>query len=134
MRERQVRGRPKADALDQKIGDQVRARRLLVGLTQEKLGDALGVSFQQVQKYEKGANRISASRLRQIAGALGVSVTHFYDAAGAGDGAADGHADGLVDPGRAAQGLRLGRAFMRVEDPLVRQRIIDLVESFAASH
>lgn len=133
MREHQVRGRPKADALDQKIGDQVRTRRLLVGMTQEKLGDALGVSFQQVQKYEKGANRISASRLRQIAGALGVPVTHFYDAAGAGDGVVNGGAPD-ADPSRAAQGLRLTRAFTRIEDPMVRQRLIDLVESFAASN
>jgi transcriptional regulator with XRE-family HTH domain len=128
-------GRPKASEADQRIGDQVRTRRLLFGMTQEKLGDALGVSFQQVQKYEKGANRISASRLRQIASALDVPVTHFYDAAEGADGAqvldgADGHA---ADPARGAQGLRLMRAFGRIEDALVRQRILDLVESFAAS-
>jgi transcriptional regulator with XRE-family HTH domain len=136
MREQQVRGRPRADALDQRIGDQVRTRRLLVGMTQEKLGDALGVSFQQVQKYEKGANRISASRLRQIASALDVPVTHFYDAVDGADGAQvlDGGADGhAADPARGAQGLRLMRAFGRVEDALVRQRILDLVESVAAS-
>ena len=124
--------------MDQQIGDQVRTRRLLAGLTQEKLGDALGVSFQQVQKYEKGANRISASRLRQIATALDVPVTHFYDAAdGAMDGGAGGHPDGVdgaaPDPARASQGLRLVRAFTRIEDSLVRQRIVALVESLAAS-
>ena len=122
-------GRPKADVADQKIGDEVRTRRLLVGMTQEKLGVALGVSFQQVQKYEKGANRISASRLRQIASALDVPVTHFYDAAG---DEADG-ADGVtIDPARTSQGLRLVRAFTQIKDSLVRQRIIDLVESMAA--
>ena len=116
---------------DQKIGDEVRTRRLLVGMTQEKLGVALGVSFQQVQKYEKGANRISASRLRQIASALDVPVTHFYDAAG--DEGAEGADGAAIDPARTSQGLRLVRAFTQIEDALVRQRIIDLVESFAAS-
>ena len=124
-------GRPRADAADQKIGDEVRTRRLVVGMTQEKLGDALGVSFQQVQKYEKGANRISASRLRQIASALDVPVTHFYEAAN--DQGADGADGAAVDPARKNQGLRLVHAFTQIEDPLVRQRIIDLVESFAAS-
>jgi transcriptional regulator with XRE-family HTH domain len=132
------RGRPRADAADQKIGDQVRARRLLIGMTQERLGDALGVSFQQVQKYEKGANRISASRLRQIAAALEVPVTHFYDAAedgfadGRGEGGLNG-ADGAADPARAGQSLRLVRAFTRIEDAVVRQRLVDLVEGLAAS-
>ena len=125
-------GRPKADASDHQIGDRVRARRLLLGLTQEKLGDALGVSFQQVQKYEKGANRISASRLSQIATALDVPIMHFYEAAG---GVIDSAcADGVaVDPARASENAELLSAFARVKDPLVRQRIVELVEIFAAS-
>ena len=128
-------GRPRADALDQRLGDQVRTRRLLVGMTQEKLADGLGVSYQQLQKYEKGANRISASRLRQIATALDVPVTHFYDAADGAGGAQGLHgADGQAsDPAHGPQAMRLMRAFGRIEDALVRQRILDLVESFAGS-
>ena len=126
--------RPKATDADQRIGDEVRARRRAVGITQEKLGDALGVSFQQVQKYEKGANRISASRLRQIAAALDVPVTHFYEAAEGVDGAqipdaSDGRA---TVQAHCAETQRLMRAFVRIEDALVRQRILDLVESAAS--
>lgn len=128
MRSQRPQGQPRADASDQKIGDHVRTRRLRVGLTQEKLGDALGVSFQQIQKYEKGANRISASRLRQIATALDVPVTHFYDAV-------DGHPDDGGPNGAEADrmttrhGLRLAQAVAKIDDPLVRERIIALVES-----
>lgn len=118
------RGPNAAGAFDAEIGDEVRARRLLIGMTQEKLGVALGVSFQQVQKYEKGVNRISASRLRQIASALDVPVTHFYGA----------DENGVaINPGETTEGSRLLRAFTQIEDSLVRQRIIDLVEGFAAS-
>jgi transcriptional regulator with XRE-family HTH domain len=130
MREQQVRGRPRADALDQKIGDEVRTRRLLIGMTQEQLGSALGVSFQQIQKYEKGANRISANRLRQIASALGVPVVHFYEVDG--EAQVDGARDGApIDMARNGQGLRLMRAFSQIENATVRQRVLDLVESLA---
>ena len=122
------RSRPRAGAEDHAIGEQVRARRLVVGLTQEKLGDALGVTFQQVQKYEKGANRISASRLRQIATALDVPITRFYDGGGVVDGV-----DGAVsDPAHVREDAQLLRAFGRIGDPLVRQRLIALVESLAS--
>lgn len=129
-------GRPKADTLDQRIGEHVRERRLLVGMTQEQLGSTIGVSFQQVQKYEKGTNRVSASRLRQIAAALDMPVSQFF---GAAEGAPPGNdLDGRVvdqglpaDPARAAQGTRLMLAFERIQDRLVRQRIVDLVQTLA---
>jgi transcriptional regulator with XRE-family HTH domain len=82
---------PKAPgALDRYVGTRVRQRRLEVGMSQEKLGEALGITFQQVQKYEKGTNRVSVSRLHQIAESLGVPLSYFYEggtsgAAGKGD-------------------------------------------------
>ena len=67
--------------IDKHVGGRVRMQRMALGMSQEKLGDAIGLTFQQVQKYEKGANRISASRLQQIAHVLGVPVTYFFDGA-----------------------------------------------------
>jgi transcriptional regulator with XRE-family HTH domain len=138
-----ARGGP--DEIDRRVGRRVMEMRKSLAMSQERLGDALGVSFQQVQKYEKGTNRVSASRLRQIAGALGVPVTAFYDVAGPGEGgllgagvsAPDilpGRGGAGGDPGPAAQGLRLARAFARIADPLVRQRLVELAESVASRH
>lgn len=129
---------PKApNPIDKFVGGRVRMQRLLAGFSQEKLGDALGITFQQVQKYEKGSNRISASRLQQLSRILGVDVAFFFDGAPAGAAAAAG---GFADNGQAgfltefvssSEGLQLTRAFMRIQDPAVRRRVIDLVEALA---
>jgi transcriptional regulator with XRE-family HTH domain len=80
---------PKAPgALDRYVGTRVRQRRLEVGMSQEKLGEALGITFQQVQKYEKGTNRVSVSRLHQIAETLGVPLSYFYEGGTSGGGGA----------------------------------------------
>jgi transcriptional regulator with XRE-family HTH domain len=106
---------PKAPgALDRYVGARMRVRRLEVGMSQEKLGEFLGITFQQVQKYEKGTNRVSISRLHQIAQALETPVSYFYE--GAADGLDAG--GGLADPelaGVASDFLKLGegRALMR---------------------
>ncbi|AWN46831.1 transcriptional regulator [Methylobacterium terrae] len=112
----------------------MRVRRLLVGVSQEKLGDALGVTFQQIQKYEKGTNRISASRLRQIADMLNVPVSFFYEGAPRQDGGRD--EDPAAEPTSDAhdvfwtsQDLQLVRAFQRIGDGQVRRRIVSLVEA-----
>ena len=130
MNQRSVTG------IDSAVGARLRAARVESQMSQAVLGEALGVSFQQIQKYEKGTNRISASRLRQIAAALDVPVTHFYDAAEG--GFADGGAavtpiglDGTAHSAAAKEGMRLVRAFGRIEDPVVRQRLVDLVEGLA---
>ena len=73
--------------IDKHVGARVRMRRMLIGMSQEKLGDALGLTFQQIQKYEKGANRISASRLQQISEALSTPLAYFFKGAPASDGA-----------------------------------------------
>jgi transcriptional regulator with XRE-family HTH domain len=109
-------------------------RRMMLGMSQEKLGDALGLTFQQVQKYEKGANRIGASRLQQIAHTLQVSVSFFFEGAPSVPGH---HPDGMSEAPSPAyvsdflatsDGLALTKAFMRIKDAKLRRRIVDLVE------
>ncbi|KAA2236812.1 helix-turn-helix domain-containing protein [Salinarimonas soli] len=120
--------------IDRHVGSRVRMRRVLVGMSQEKLGDALGLTFQQVQKYEKGTNRIGASRLHQLAHVLGVPVAFFYEGAPV---EADGPG-GLQEPGAPAyvadfmsttEGLQLMKAFVRIKDARVRRRLVDLAVS-----
>jgi transcriptional regulator with XRE-family HTH domain len=125
--------------IDRHVGARVRMRRLLVSMSQERLGEALGITFQQIQKYEKGANRIGASRLQQIAKILGVPVEFFFDGAPSGDiGLAGGFGE-LPQPSfvsdfmATSEGVQLTRAFVRIGDTQVRRRLIDLVEALAAN-
>src|SRR5215212_3898042 len=106
---------------DRHVGSRVRMRRMMLSMSQEKLGDALGLTFQQVQKYEKGTNRIGASRLQQISNVLGVPVAFFFEnppRAGAADEAA-GHAapDHVSGFLATSEGVQLIRAFIRIPDP-----------------
>ncbi len=119
--------------VDRHVGARVKMRRVYVGLSQEKLGEALGVTFQQIQKYEKGANRIGASRLQLAAKVLGVPVNYFFDGASPGMADGPGFADGEAAPYevRAADEAALLSAFGKVGDPRLRQRIIELVEAMA---
>jgi len=121
---------------DKHVGSRVRMRRIMLGMSQEKLGDALGLTFQQVQKYEKGTNRIGASRLQQIAHFLQVPVSFFFE--GAPDLPA-GPASTMEAPSPSyvsdflatSDGLALTKAFMRIKDPKLRRRIVDLVLQIA---
>lgn len=123
--------------IDVHVGARVKLRRTMLSLSQEKLGEALGVSFQQVQKYEKGANRIGASRLEAIARFLDVPVSYFFkDAPGLehaparGPGfAEDQDALELVRMLRNPEMRELARAFSSIHDPKVRKRILDLVRT-----
>ncbi len=123
--------------IDSHVGSRVRMRRMMVGMSQEKLGEALGLTFQQVQKYEKGTNRIGASRLHQIAAVLGVQIEFFYEGAPHAEGQiAGGFAEApnppyMTDFLSTSDGLQLMRCFVRVRDPRVRRRIVELVEAFA---
>jgi transcriptional regulator with XRE-family HTH domain len=125
---------------DKHVGARVRMRRMMLSMSQEKLGDALGLTFQQVQKYEKGANRIGASRLQQIAHILQVPVAFFFEGAPsvAGqvvDGMAEAPSPAYVSDFLAtSDGLALTKAFMRIKDPKLRRRIVDLVEQMVADH
>ncbi|MGO9740738.1 MAG: helix-turn-helix domain-containing protein [Roseiarcus sp.] len=123
--------------IDKHVGARVRMRRLMVGMSQGKLGDALDVTFQQVQKYEKGANRIGASRLQQLARVLDVPPSYFFEGAPMGDATAAGFAEPegnsyVVDFLSTNEGLQLNRAFAAIKDPKVRKKILDLVQSLAA--
>jgi transcriptional regulator with XRE-family HTH domain len=125
--------------IDRHVGSRVRLRRMLLGVSQEKLGEALGLTFQQIQKYEKGTNRISASRLQNIAKILGVQVAFFFEGAPLGDAVAgSGGMAESAGPGYVAdflstsEGVQLNKAFIRITDPKVRRRVIDLVESLAS--
>ncbi len=126
----------KPNPIDIHVGSRVRLRRMMLGMSQEKLGEQLGITFQQIQKYEKGANRIGASRLQNISGVLGVPVSFFFDGAPGGPAGASGFseaADGsfVVDFLSTAEGLQLNRAFARIADQKVRRRVIDLVRAIA---
>jgi transcriptional regulator with XRE-family HTH domain len=121
----------KANPIDAQVGNRVRIRRMLIGMSQEKLGDLLGLTFQQVQKYEKGVNRIGAGRLFEIARILGVPIDFFYDGVAA---PIDGHAEGappVMEFVSSGEGLQLSLAFMKIKDPKVRKRVLDLVKSLA---
>jgi transcriptional regulator with XRE-family HTH domain len=112
----------------------VRMRRMMLSMSQEKLGDALSLTFQQVQKYEKGTNRIGASRLQQIAHILQVPVSFFFEGGPdhGGDVAADAPSPAYVaDFLSTSDGLTLTKAFMRIKDPKLRRRIVDLVQQIA---
>jgi transcriptional regulator with XRE-family HTH domain len=115
------------------VGSRVRLRRTLLGLSQEKLGEAIGLTFQQVQKYERGANRISASRLFDLSGVLDVPVSFFFD--GMADQSAPAPAPmpeaGEPDPMHKRETLELVRAYYRITDPTVRKRIFDLTKAVA---
>lgn len=119
--------------IDVHVGSRVRLRRNMMGLSQEKLGDSLGITFQQVQKYEKGINRVGASRLQNIAAVLKVPVSYFFEDA-PGSKTASGMAEGgsssyVVDFLSTSEGLRLNRAFVKISDPKVRQRVIELIKA-----
>ncbi len=122
------------DPIDLYVGGRLRSARILAGLSQEKLGDALNVTFQQIQKYEKGANRISASRLQTAARILALPVSHFFENAPGGPSAF------AVDPKvlsrdeissflGSADGAQLVRAFMAIPEGASRRRLLDLAKA-----
>ncbi len=125
--------------IDLHVGSRVRMRRMLLGMSQEKLGEALGVTFQQVQKYEKGMNRIGASRLQDIAKILDAPPSFFFeDAPSAGGEPQSGFGESksagfVVEFLSTVEGLQLNKAFASITDPKVRKRIVDLVVAIAAS-
>lgn len=131
----------KPNPIDTHVGSRVRLRRMLLGMSQERLGDSMGLTFQQVQKYEKGVNRIGASRLFQISKILDVPVQFFFEEApyAGGDGSAP---RGMAEPDSEAfileflnsrEGLELNRAFVKISDAKVRKSVVDLVRALSAS-
>ncbi|GAB5509641.1 MAG: helix-turn-helix domain-containing protein [Hyphomicrobiales bacterium] len=120
--------------VDVHVGTRMRMRRMMLSVSQEKLGEALGVSFQQIQKYEKGTNRIGAGRLQDIATHLEVPISYFYD-----DMPGSERTDGFSEVGVSyvsdllvlPEGMELTRAFLQIKDANVRRRIVELVKSIS---
>jgi len=130
----------KPNPIDIHVGSRVRLRRMLLSMSQEKLGDQMGLTFQQIQKYEKGTNRIGASRLYHISQILEVPVQFFFDDAPLAAGQTSGMG-GMSEPKMenflyefisTRDGLELIRAFVSIHDPKVRKRIVDLVRTLSS--
>jgi transcriptional regulator with XRE-family HTH domain len=123
---------------DSHVGKRVRMRRMMLGMSQEMLGDALGVTFQQVQKYENGKNRISASRLQHISQILQVPAAFFFEGVPQARGRRHAQTDApfpqhVSDYLATPDGLHLTKAFMQIPNPTLRRSIVNLVEQIAAS-
>ncbi len=120
--------------VDVHVGSRIRMRRMLLGMSQEKLGENLGITCQQVQKYEKGTNRVGASRLQAISGTLGVRPGFFFEGM---EGAASDEASGTEEIGgingfiTSKEGLELNRAFTKISDAKLRKKIVALVRALA---
>lgn len=127
----------KPNPIDSYVGGRIRLRRNMVSMSQEKLGDSLGITFQQIQKYEKGTNRVGASRLQAIASILSVPVSFFFEGGPGVEGnepggfAEDSDQNSILAFGSSAEGLQLARAFLKIRDPKLRRRVIDLVKAMA---
>ncbi len=124
----------KANPIDAQVGSRVRIRRMLIGMSQERLGELLGLTFQQVQKYEKGVNRIGAGRLFEVSRILGVPIDFFYEGVstqGEGGFSESEAAPPVMEFVSSGEGLQLSLAFMKIKDPKVRKRVLDLVKSLA---
>ena len=131
-----MENKKKPNPIDIHVGSRIRLRRTMLGMSQEKLGESLGITFQQIQKYEKGTNRVGASRLQNISSILNVPVSFFFDGAPTGDmpelGFADSAATTYISEFLAtSEGVQLTKAFTRIKSGRVRRRIIDLVEALA---
>ncbi|MBW9064727.1 helix-turn-helix transcriptional regulator [Rhizobium herbae] len=117
--------------IDIHVGNRLRSRRLVLGMSQEKLGDHLGITFQQIQKYEKGTNRISASKLQAAAAVLGVPVTYFFQDQQSAPDLQEVDEIGTFLLSR--DGVTLNRAFTSIKSKKVRQTIITLTKALAGA-
>jgi len=135
-RERSTMAEKIPNPIDRHVGTRVRMRRMMLAMSQTDLGDALGLTFQQVQKYEKGTNRVGASRLQHISQILQVPVAFFFEGAPHQPGQPKGHGEApspayVFDFLATSDGLALTKAFMRIKESKLRRRIVDLVEGIA---
>lgn len=134
-------GRP--NPIDVHVGSRVRLRRTLLGMSQEKLGDAIGLTFQQVQKYERGANRIGSSRLFDLSRVLDVPVSFFFDdmppeiadrSSNGDSGLSEASTESYAaDPLAKRETLELVRAYYQIDEPSVRKRLFDLAKALAST-
>ena len=135
-------GLGKPNPVDMHVGARVRLRRTLLGLSQEKLGEAIGLTFQQVQKYERGANRIGASRLYDLSKVLDVKVSYFFeDMSDQIAARSPRQIRGMVqeedsyepDPMAKRETLELVRAYYKINDPRVRKRLFDMTKALSVN-
>jgi transcriptional regulator with XRE-family HTH domain len=134
-------GESRPSPIDVHVGSRIRLRRTLMGMSQERLGDSLGLTFQQVQKYERGVNRVGASRLYDLSRVLDVPIAFFFDDMPENRGTAnmagvagfaerpEGYGAPADDPLAKRETLELVRAYYRITDPAVRKRVFDLIKS-----
>ena len=123
-----IENKKKPNPIDIHVGSRIRLRRTMLGMSQEKLGESLGITFQQIQKYEKGTNRVGASRLQNISSILNVPVSFFFEDA-PGESSSSGSSglaeasssNYVVDFLSSSEGLQLNRAFVKIGDPKVRR-------------
>ena len=115
------------------VGARIRTRRLLIGLNQETLAKALGLTFQQVQKYEGGANRVSASRLAEIAKVLGVPISYFFADLDAGGGTGTPHEQEMRELVQRPEAIELIRSYYAIGDQQIRTQFLDLLKAVAQS-
>ncbi len=135
---------PRPSPIDAHVGSRIRLRRTLMGMSQERLGEALGLTFQQVQKYERGVNRVGASRLFDLSRVLDVSISFFFDdmpepianlhgnhhtTRAAGGFAETQDSFGADDTMSRRETQELARAYFRITDPAIRKRVFDLIKS-----
>ena len=130
--------RKKEQTIDAHIGARVRLRRLMLGMSQESLGGQLSLTFQQIQKYEKGVNRISTSRLYALARALSMPVNYFFEGLSNPDLPSDydslqeaNTASPYLDFVSSGEGVQLNKAFLKIEDDVTRRKILAIVEDIA---
>lgn len=120
--------------IDVHVGARVKLRRMILGMSQETLGKALGLTFQQIQKYEKGVNRIGASRIFELSNLLDVPIQYFYNDYGdtiGGERGAAAAGDMFMNLVNSPEGVQLCRSFSEINDPQVKKRVLDLVKSIA---
>lgn len=120
-----------AKYIDAHVGRRLRQQRSYLGFSQEKLGNAVGLTFQQVQKYERGANRIAASRLYQFSRALSVPVSFFYEGVEAAIGLGEGSSSFDMHPFDNAETRELIRAYYRIQNPKMRKKLLDMAKLLA---
>ncbi len=138
LSERPLMSEKSPEPVDVYVGSRLRLRRILVGFSQEKLAEHLGLTFQQIQKYEKGTNRVSASRLYQVANVLSVPVQYFFDGIPGQDApmkptdpeAPESHSE-LTSFLSSSEGLQLNRAFAEISDLKIRRKIVELVKTLS---
>lgn len=124
-----------ANPIDIHVGKRLRLRRSILGMSQENLAEILGITFQQVQKYEKGINRVSASRLHEIAKALNVSISFFFEAVeeedGLGLGFAENSEEFAAEDVKNRESMALLKAYYQISDPKIRKKALELIKSLA---